>query len=162
MFAGIIRSFFQSSSARNSNALLQERSHPDLLRSRADGPIVLFDGPCHLCRASVRFILKWERTAELRVASLQSDLAKELLKRHGLCAKLVEGTEVADSLVFIENGRGYLRSSAALRLTSYLRFPWNMLRVFLLLPPFLRDGVYDFIAAHRYRWFGRDGESCSL
>ncbi len=159
MLASAIRFCFKRDKGEELGALLQERSHPDSLRLSMEGPIVLFDGPCHLCQFSVRFILKREKAAVLKFASLQSDFAKELLERYGLCEELVEGE---GSLVLIENGRGYLRSSAALRLASYLRFPWNLLKVFLLLPEPLRDGLYRFVAARRYRWFGKDEGKCSL
>jgi predicted DCC family thiol-disulfide oxidoreductase YuxK len=60
-----------------------------------------------------------------------------------------------DMLVFQEHGHCYLRSTAALRAFRYLRFPWPLLYAFIIVPPFLRDPVYNLIAHNRYRWFGR-------
>ena len=117
--------------------------------------IVLFDGVCHLCDAAVRFILKRERTAELKFAPLQSDSGKSLLEKYGYPPTYLDG------LILIENKRAHDRSSACLRIAGKLNFPWRLLFPLLIIPKPLRDFIYGIIAALRYRWFGKK-ESCSL
>jgi predicted DCC family thiol-disulfide oxidoreductase YuxK len=117
--------------------------------------IVLFDGLCHLCDGAVRFILKRERTSELKFAPLQSDSGKSLLEKYGFPPGYLDG------LILIENNRAHDRSSACLRIAGKLNFPWNLLFPLLIIPKSLRDFIYGIIAAVRYRWFGKK-ESCSL
>ena len=118
-------------------------------------PVVFFDGYCNLCSASVRFIINNDPKANLMFASLQSAEAQILLGDVP-----VEGTDPA-TLVLLENGEKYERSSAALRIAGYLRFPWKVGRIFLIIPKWLRDPVYNFIARNRFRWFGR-ADSCMM
>ena len=117
--------------------------------------IVLFDGVCHLCDRAVRFILKRERTEELKFAPLQSDSGKLLLQKYGYPSNYLDG------LILIENNRAHDRSSACLRIVVKLNFPWNLLFPLLIIPKPLRDFIYGMIASVRYRWFGKK-ESCSL
>ena len=117
--------------------------------------IVLFDGVCHLCDGSVRFILKRERAAELKFAPLQSDSGKSLLQKYGYSPNYLDG------LILIESNRAHDRSSACLRIAGKLNFPWRLLFPLLIIPKPLRDFIYGNIAAVRYRWFGKK-ESCSL
>ena len=117
--------------------------------------IVLFDGMCHLCDGAVRFILKRERTSELKFAPLQSDSGKSLLEKYGYPSGYLDG------LILIENNRAHDRSSACLRIARKLIFPWNVLFPLLIIPKPLRDLIYGIIASVRYRWFGKK-ESCSL
>lgn len=116
--------------------------------------LVLFDGVCNLCNASVDFILKRERGNSLRFASLQSDIGQDVKNKLGKM-------ELPDSIVFLEYGKLYTQSTAALRLTKYLRFPFPILQVLLLFPSFIRDVVYRFIAKNRYKWFGKK-ETCRI
>ena len=116
--------------------------------------IVLFDGVCNLCHGSVRFILKRDPREHFRFASLQSDPGRDLLREYDL-------PEDLSTIVLIENGRAFHRSSAALRIARRLRGAWPLLAVFLVIPPPLRDLVYRFIANNRYRWFGKK-DVCSL
>ncbi|MBA2411064.1 MAG: DUF393 domain-containing protein [Gammaproteobacteria bacterium] len=115
----------------------------------ADDPVILFDGQCNLCNGSVQFVLKHERRARYRFASLRSAAGQALLADHGL---LCSGF---DSFVLIQNGRAYTRSDATLRVAKQLRGLWPVLSVFLVVPRVLRDAIYDFAGARRYRWFGK-------
>lgn len=119
-----------------------------------NNPLVLFDGVCNLCNASVDFIIERERTDVLRFASLQSEIGNEVKTRF---AK----SELPDSIVLLDDGKLYTQSTAALRLTKYLRFPYPLLQILLIFPLFLRNGVYSFIAANRYKWFGKK-ETCRM
>ena len=115
----------------------------------ADGPVVLFDGLCHWCSAVVQFAIPRDPRARLRFAPLQSSAAVRLLENVAPHAR-----PLPDSFVLIEGGRLLLRSSAALHLVRYLAMPWPLLAVFVIVPPPLRDWVYDAFARRRYRWFG--------
>jgi predicted DCC family thiol-disulfide oxidoreductase YuxK len=113
-----------------------------------EGPIVLFDGVCKFCNASVNFIIDHDPPGRVRFAALQSPTGQELLRRFGL------KTNDFDTLVLVEGGRASTRSTAALRVASYLAAPWRFAAALLLLPPFLRDPLYNLLARNRYRWFG--------
>ncbi|RMG16494.1 MAG: DUF393 domain-containing protein [Bacteroidetes bacterium] len=120
----------------------------------AEKPIVIFDGHCNFCNASVNFILERDHQQAFLFTPNQGDTGKQLLAGHTTPA----GTE---TLYLWENGRLYERSTAVLRIARRLGFPWKLLYGFILIPPFIRDGVYNFIARNRYRWFGRR-EHCRL
>lgn len=118
-----------------------------------NNPLILFDGVCNLCNTSVQFVLKHENNTECRFAALQSEIGQQKLKELGL------KTENFDSIVFIENGKLYQKSTAALKISKYLKFPFNLLQVFIIVPKLIRDFVYNWISKHRYKWFGKQ-ESC--
>ena len=112
-------------------------------------PIVLFDGVCNLCNGAVRFILARDPQARFHFASLQSEAARRLLGGEG----------PAETIVLLEAGKSYTKSTAVLRIARHLRFPWPLLYAFAAAPRPLRDLVYDWVARHRYAWFGKR-ESC--
>ncbi len=116
-------------------------------------PLVLFDGVCNLCNAWVRWIIAADPSKIFRLAPLQSDAGRAALRGTGLPEDRLE------TVVLVENGRAFTRSSAALRVARRLAWPWPMLYAFILVPGPLRDLVYDWIARNRYRWFGRR-EAC--
>ncbi|QZN78402.1 thiol-disulfide oxidoreductase DCC family protein [Paenibacillus sp. DR312] len=118
-------------------------------------PIVLVDGVCHFCQGLTKWIIKRDPEGKYHFASLQSDVAKELLKKGNL------STDSMDTFVLIENGKYYTRSTAALRLAKGLKFPYPLLYVFIIVPKFIRNAVYNMVARNRYRWFGKD-EACML
>lgn len=118
-------------------------------------PILLFDGYCNLCSNSVQFILKHEKKSDLYFGSLQSDEGIALLKLHQ-----INPIEI-DSLILIQNNIVYTKSSAALRLTPYLKGLYPILYVLLIVPPFIRNAVYDYVARNRYKWFGKS-DSCMM
>jgi predicted DCC family thiol-disulfide oxidoreductase YuxK len=112
--------------------------------------IILFDGICNLCNGSVIFILKWEKEPLFQFAPIQSEAGKELLEWCGLPSGYNQ------AVVYIENGRIHLGSTAALKIGRKLVFPWSFLSsIGLFVPKLLRDWVYNQIAQHRYRWFGK-------
>jgi predicted DCC family thiol-disulfide oxidoreductase YuxK len=115
-------------------------------------PIVLFDGVCNLCNGSVLFLIKKDKKNLLRFASLQSSVGQEILQKFNL------PTTEFNSFVLVANERVYLRSSAALKAASYLGGSWLFFQIFWIVPKFVRDLVYDFIAKNRYKWFGKKSE----
>jgi predicted DCC family thiol-disulfide oxidoreductase YuxK len=118
-------------------------------------PLILFDGFCHLCSKSVLFIIKREKKKIFSFIPLQ---AGEVAKIEGLPIHIFEPPA---SLVLIENNKVYRKSGAALRIARHLIFPWNMFYCLIIIPPFLRNWVYNFISVNRYRWFGKR-ETCYL
>lgn len=117
--------------------------------------IILFDGVCNLCESSVQFVLLRDKNAYFKFASLQSDIAQKFLNKKGMNATHFK------SIVLIENGKIYQRSDAALKIARKLSGGWKLLYAFIIVPRFIRDGVYDFIAANRYKWFGKK-EGCMI
>jgi predicted DCC family thiol-disulfide oxidoreductase YuxK len=117
--------------------------------------IVFFDGVCNLCQRSVQFILTHDKKAIFAFSSLQSPIAKQLLLPHGI------STSEINTFILLENNKVYTRSTAALRVAKKLGGFWVSLYAFIIVPPFIRDAVYDFIARNRYRWFGKQ-ETCWL
>ena len=118
-------------------------------------PILLFDGHCNLCNAWVNFIIKKDPNKTILFASLQSLAGSRLLEEHKI------DTNYIDSLVFIEEERFSVSSTAALRTLSYLSSWESQLKLLLVLPRPLRDLVYRFVAKYRYKWFGRR-EQCMI
>ena len=124
------------------------------IRAVTTGGIVLFDGVCNLCNGSVQFILDRDPKGYFSFASLQSERGKALLREHGVTP--TEGDP--DSVFLIEGGRLFDRSTAALRIAAHLTLPWSLMRIYLLLPAFLRDPFYKLVARNRYRLFGKTNE----
>lgn len=118
-------------------------------------PILLFDGVCNLCSGFVQFVIPRDPQARIRFGSLQSEPGKELLRQYGL------PTDEINSLVVVDQGRVYRKSSGALRLTRYLKGLWPCLYAFIVVPRPFRDFIYDWVARNRYRWFGKQ-ESCMI
>jgi predicted DCC family thiol-disulfide oxidoreductase YuxK len=117
--------------------------------------ILLFDGYCNFCSSTVQFILKHEKNKDLFFASLQSETGIELLNRYQI------DPAKTDSLVLIEDEKAYIKSSAALRVSKRLKGLYPALFLFMIVPAFLRNWVYDLIARNRYKWFGKS-DSCML
>jgi predicted DCC family thiol-disulfide oxidoreductase YuxK len=117
--------------------------------------IILFDGVCAWCNASVNWLIKHDKAGRLKFAPLQSPAGQALLKQYNLPADFM------DSMVFIENDVAHTYSTANLRTTAYLGWPWKMGAWLQIVPRFLRDGVYKFIARNRYKIMGKR-ESCVL
>jgi predicted DCC family thiol-disulfide oxidoreductase YuxK len=124
------------------------------MKSTENQSVLLFDGVCNLCNASVDFIMRSERDTQLKFASLQSDYGQSVLESQKLDA-------VPDSLVYYNGKEVFFKSSAAFKITQHLKWPYNWLSVFGVLPTPLRDLIYDWIARNRYRWFGKK-ETCRL
>jgi predicted DCC family thiol-disulfide oxidoreductase YuxK len=117
--------------------------------------VVLFDGVCSLCNGFVDFAIARDPRGRLRFGALQSEAGQRALREAGVDAPPLS------TLVVLEGGKAHVRSDAALRALSHLRFPWPLLFAAVVVPRPLRDALYDFVAARRYRWFGRS-EACRL
>lgn len=122
---------------------------PNPQPSPQPNPLVLFDGLCNLCSASVQWIIARDSHALHRFASLQSEPARRALQQANAPSTL------PDSIILIDAQGVHTKSTAAIRIARRLGFPWSVAALALVLPKFLRDPLYDFIAARRYRWFGK-------
>ena len=111
--------------------------------------IVLFDGVCTLCNASIDFILKRDHKNRFLVGALQEPISKKVLSDFQV------NPSYLDSLVLVENGQIYFRSTAALRIAKGLSGGWSLLYFLIVIPAFARDPIYDWIGKNRYRWFGK-------
>lgn len=109
--------------------------------------VVFFDGVCNLCQHSVRYLLKHDKKKVLKFASLQGQYAKKTLN--------AEHFKNLESLLFYNKKTIYKKSDAVLELCKVLGGWHKLFLVGYSLPPFLRNGLYSFIAQNRYRWFGK-------
>jgi predicted DCC family thiol-disulfide oxidoreductase YuxK len=128
-------------------------NHPEMIQIPDN--LVLFDGVCNLCTASVRFIIQHDRKAIFRFASIQSEIGKEICRSQGLDPADVQ------TFLLISAGKILLRSDAAIAVASSFGGLWRLLRVFKLVPRVARDWIYSTVARNRYRWFGRT-DACMI
>ncbi len=122
---------------------------------KASPTIILFDGVCNLCNGVVSWVIAKDKSGKFRFASRQSLTGRKILSDAG-----VDGIGM-DSVLVVENGRVHARSDAALAIAAGLGFPWSLTAVCKIVPKFLRDALYRFVAAHRYQWFGRS-DTCVI
>lgn len=117
---------------------------------------IYFDGSCNLCSRSVQFILPRDRQGHFRFASLQGEAGQRMLKD-------APSLQAIDSIILVcEDGRQYVQSDAVLRIGRRLPGVWSIgSSLCLLVPRPLRDRLYRYVAARRYRWFGRS-DHCLL
>jgi len=120
-----------------------------------DKPIILFDGVCNFCNSVVNFIIRHDKKNVFLFCALQSDSGKRLLEQYKINWKQ------SDSFVVIENRKAWQKSNAALKLYNKLPWYWKWTQFFWVVPKFIRDGVYNFIAKNRYKWFGKK-EDCMI
>jgi predicted DCC family thiol-disulfide oxidoreductase YuxK len=117
--------------------------------------IVLYDGVCGLCSATVKFLIKRDHGKVLMFAPLQGETAERLRKLHPRIP------EKLDTVVLIDEGRVFLRSKAFFYVSRYLTRPWRWGYHLRWMPAFLLDLGYRLIARVRYRLWGKK-ESCEI
>lgn len=117
--------------------------------------IILFDGVCNLCNASVIFIIKRDKKNIFRFATLQSDFGRDLCKRFSFDSVKNE------SVLLYQNDKLYTHSTAALKISKKLSGLWPILYMFIIVPKFIRDFAYNLVARNRYKWFGKR-DSCMI
>lgn len=111
--------------------------------------ILLFDGDCMLCNGSVRFIEKRDRKKQFIYISLKSKEAENLINKYGM------ETRGIDSVLLVKNDKILTHSTAALTIARYLSGFWSLFYIFIIIPKFIRDFVYKYIASQRHKWFER-------
>ncbi|KAF9677546.1 hypothetical protein SADUNF_Sadunf08G0118900 [Salix dunnii] len=127
---------------------------PTLLQPR----VVVYDGVCHLCHRGVKWVIEADKYRKIKFCCLQSKVAEPYLTLCGL-----KREDVLRRFLFIEGPGSYHQAStAALRVMSYLPLPYSALSTLLIVPAPLRDAVYDYVAKHRYGWFGKADECLVL
>jgi predicted DCC family thiol-disulfide oxidoreductase YuxK len=114
-----------------------------------DKGIVLFDGVCNFCNSSINFMIRNDSTDYFRFLTLQSEKGKKIVERYNL------DPENLQTVILLENGKIYTRSTAALRIAKKLRGAWKLFYAFVIVPTFIRDFFYNIIAKNRYRWWGQ-------
>ena len=117
--------------------------------------IILFDGVCNFCNSSINFVIRNDKKNYFRFVPLQSAKGIALLNQYAIDPLLT------DSFVLIENNKAYTKSTAALRVCKHLNSLYSLLFLLIIVPPFIRNLVYDYIARNRYRWFGKK-ETCMI
>lgn len=121
----------------------------------ANKHIILFDGVCNLCNSAINFVIKRDPNNRFVFAPLQSKAGDLLTKQYD-----IDTTQV-DSIILIKNNKAYTKSTAALRIGQQLTGLYPLLSIFLILPSFLRNWVYDYVARNRYKWFGKK-DACMI
>lgn len=111
--------------------------------------VVLFDGVCNLCNSSVNWLIDRDRSAQLKFSSLQSSYGQSVLNRYHIHGQQLE------TIIYLDEDKLYFRSEAILRILKQLGGIYALAFAFMLVPRFLRDGVYNLVAKYRYRWFGK-------
>lgn len=117
--------------------------------------VIIFDGVCHLCNASVNFVMIHDRRRRFRYTANQMAAGQKILRENGIDPAQIE------TVFLYENNKLYSKSTAALRIARKLGFPYNLAFGFMIVPAFIRNIVYDLIARNRYKWFGKK-ETCRL
>lgn len=126
------------------------------MTTTAGKPVLFFDGFCNLCNSSVQFIIRHDKKKNFLFASLQSRAGQEAIQNLS-----GQNKEVSDSVILLLNGTYYIKSAAALYVCKLLGGAWAFFFAGMILPRFLRDGIYDFISRNRYKWFGKK-DACMM
>ncbi|WP_396157353.1 thiol-disulfide oxidoreductase DCC family protein [Flavobacterium sp.] len=121
-----------------------------------DKKIILFDGVCNLCNASVQYVIKHDEKDVFRFVSLQSELGQKIQKHIGIADKNIDSV-----VLYLPGIAYYYKSTAVIEITKSLQGIFNYGLLFKILPTPLRDIVYDYIAKNRFKWFGKN-DSCMI
>jgi len=118
--------------------------------------LILFDGVCNLCNNTVQYVIKHDEKDVFRFTTLQSEIGQTIIKKYNI------DVSKTDSILLFTNEDGIkVKSTAALHIAKHLGFPNNIMSVFLIIPAFIRNYVYDYIAKNRYKWYGKR-EECMI
>lgn len=122
--------------------------------SSLPGHLVLFDGICHFCNSTVQRIIRNDPSGKFYFIPLQSETGSKMLDK---CRHKIN----ADTIIFVKHNKCYTKSDAALLIAAEMKFPYPLLCFGFIVPRFLRNLIYDYIARNRYKWFGKS-ESCMV
>jgi len=103
----------------------------------------------------VKFVINHDPTEKFLFASLQSEAGQQLLQQYHL------PLQHFDSFILLQDDKVYTKSTGALQVAKQIKGVWKSLYIFIIVPKFIRDGVYSWIAHHRYKWFGKN-DSCII
>ncbi len=118
-------------------------------------PLILFDGVCNLCNSSVQFIIKNDPAGDFKFAALQSEIGQDILKRFNM------KTDEYGTFILYENGEIYTKSTGVLHVIKHFKNYYRFFYFFIVIPPFIRDYLYNFVARNRYRFFGKK-DACMI
>ncbi len=121
-----------------------------------DKKLIIFDGVCNLCIASVQYVIKHDKKNNFLFTALQNKTGLAIIKKH-----TIDTTKIDSLLLYSETDGISSKSTAALKIAYNLGFPNSLMAVFFIIPRFIRDWVYDYIAKNRYQWFGKK-QSCMV
>ncbi len=117
--------------------------------------IILFDGVCNFCNSSVNKIIKHDKKNKFKFAALQSEIGKKLVQQYAI------NSSKTDSIILIENNIASIKSTAILKIAKQMNGLYSLAYGFIIIPTFIRNAVYDFIARNRYKWFGKK-DTCMI
>jgi len=119
--------------------------------------LILFDGVCNLCNSSVLFVIKRDKKNVFMFAPLQGETGQQIINEYNI------DTTQTDSIILYdkEKVKIYSKSTAALKVAKHLGFPLNLSVIFQIIPPFIRNWIYDYIAKNRYKWYGKK-DACMI
>ncbi len=122
-----------------------------------DKKIVIFDGVCNLCNSAVLYVIKRDKSDQFLFAPLQGELGKHLIKKFNI------DTNLMDSIIlyYPKNETIHFKAKAALKVAWHLTFPTKLLAIFIIVPSFISNWAYEFVAKNRYKWFGKKA-SCMV
>ena len=127
-----------------------------MIKLPKDKHIILFDGVCNLCNRSVQYVIKLDKLNKYLFAPLESHTGKYIIEIYDI------DTSKKDSIILHhKNQKVFYKSTAALKIAAQLGFPNNLFSLFLIIPAFIRNWVYDYIAKNRYKWYGKR-EACMI
>lgn len=115
-------------------------------------PIIFFDGVCNLCNQSVLFVIHHDKKGKFNFAPLQSDYAQQKLNGFPYA------TQELNTILLLKNGKVFQKSTAVLEICRGLSGLWPLLYGLIIIPTFIRNRVYDWVAHNRYKWFGKKQE----
>ncbi len=115
----------------------------------------MFDGVCNFCNSSVNFIIRNDKKDYFRFTPLQSEIGIKISEKYNLDSGNLK------SVILVDKGKIYTKTTAALRIAKQLSGAWPALYVFIIVPAPIRDVIYNIIAKNRYKWWG-EKESCMI
>jgi len=125
------------------------REDPNVPDFPDDRAVIVFDGLCVMCSAFMRFALRRDRQHRFNFLPAQSKAGKALFAHYDMVA------EDYESVLLIENGELRIKLDATIAIFEALGWPWNLAALGRLLPKFLANPLYRFVARNRFKWFGR-------
>lgn len=117
--------------------------------------VILFDGVCNFCNSSINFVIERDKNKKFKFAPLQSAAGEKIQKQFNI------DTTQLESVLLIKDGKILSKSTAALYVAKDLSGMWTLIFGFIIIPPFIRNAVYNYIAKNRYKWFGKM-DSCMI
>lgn len=109
--------------------------------------IIIYDGICNLCDGFILFVIDNDKKNKFKFTPLQDEFSKTILKE--------SNKDFEESILFYRDGIIFSKSSAVIQIFFELGFPFNLIQIFMAIPKFVRDKIYDFVARNRYKWFGK-------